>query len=125
MEIDQHIMRQTGGIDSVIKLCTSEPTLPSRLTFCIHSLNDCFSLITSAITVLSLTCQSQPANIAFIIMTNRLSLLINLLERTLEKKETFHTSLLTLITLHLWQPLEAFNEKGYQMKSDTIGYETL
>lgn len=30
VEIDQHIMRQTGGIDSVIKLCTSEPTFPSR-----------------------------------------------------------------------------------------------
>lgn len=68
-----------------------------------------FSLITSALKVLSLGCLQHAANISHIVMTNQLSLLVNMLERTaVAERITSETheylcSLLTLLTLLLWQ----------------------
>jgi hypothetical protein len=41
-------------------------------------------------------------------------MLINLLDRSMLKEEPFLSPLLTLLTLHLWQPIDLVD--GHQMK---------
>lgn len=70
--------------------------------------------------VVSLACQKMPANIVYIIMTNRLIHLVNVLDRAITKDEEFLPSILTLLTLHLWQTMDT--EQGHEMKGEVIKY---
>jgi hypothetical protein len=59
----------------------------------------CSSLISASIRLLSLACQNQPANIAYVIMTGRFLPLLNLLERSVRSS--------TLIKIG-WHPCTDF-----------------
>lgn len=74
--------------------------------------------INAALGVLSSACQQkQSANVLYILMTNRVVPLVNLLERSLSGDEIYHCNLFTLLTLHLWR---SDDDNVIQMKGDVI-----
>lgn len=106
IEHNQHIMRQCSGLEVVIKLCSLPDLTPS--------------LVSNILKVLSLACQQHSTNLLYILMTNKLTMLINLLDKLFDKDFQNVTHLIMLITLHLWQHID--KEAEIQMKTLVVSY---
>jgi hypothetical protein len=106
-EVDLQVFRQVGGLELVVNICgTQDPHTPS-------------SILLECLSVLSLSC-TQVSNRIYMVMTGRLVPLIDLLGRTviITPDAPFIPSIITLLTLHLWQTMD----NSEQIKEDLVLY---
>lgn len=97
--------RQINGLEALIKLLS--------LDF-INS-----TLIQLILKVLTLCCR-QPTNVTFLLMSNKLVPLVNLLDHSVFSKEPYVPSLCSILTQCINQPNE--NEDQLKMKTGLIRY---
>eukprot|EP01105_Mastigella_eilhardi_P028873 TRINITY_DN9835_c0_g1_i2.p1 TRINITY_DN9835_c0_g1~~TRINITY_DN9835_c0_g1_i2.p1 ORF type:complete len:1137 (-),score=293.56 TRINITY_DN9835_c0_g1_i2:3462-6470(-) len=117
-EVDQHVLRQTGCIDALVKIVTSqEPKVKCRA--------DCSRAIAACLGILHQAC-ALPYNIEYLILTNNVVALVNTLERTAlsDREEPFLPGLLHIVCRCV-QHRCGGAERLLSLKEDLVNYVAL